>query len=117
MSRSLLELRGIDKRFGGVHALRGANFSVALNTGVIHGLLGENGSGKSTLLGVLSGQIRPNAGSILLDGEPITFPSPVEALEHGIAMVTQETSVLPDLSVAENIMLGRRQSRTPLGIA
>ena len=116
-SASLLELRGIDKRFGGVHALRGANFSVALNTGVIHGLLGENGSGKSTLLGVLSGQIRPNAGSILMDGEPITFPSPVEALEHGIAMVTQETSVLPDLSVAENIMLGRRQSRTPFGIA
>ena len=115
--RSLLELRGIDKRFGGVHALRGASFSVALDAGVIHGLLGENGSGKSTLLGVLSGQIRPNAGSILLDGQPVTFPSPVEALEHGIAMVTQEISVLPDLSVAENIMLGRRRSRTPFGIS
>ena len=88
--RSLLELRDIHKRFGGVHALRGANFSVALDTGVIHGLLGENGSGKSTLLGVLSGQLRPDAGHILMDGRPITFPSPVEALEHGIAMVTQE---------------------------
>jgi ABC-type sugar transport system ATPase subunit len=116
-SGGLLELRGIDKRFGGVHALRGANFSVALNTGVIHGLLGENGSGKSTLLGVLSGQIRPNAGSILIDGRLVTFPSPVEALEHGIAMVAQETAVLPDLTVAENIMLGRRQSRTPFGIS
>ena len=63
-----LELRDIDKRFGGVHALRGANFSVALNQGVIHGLLGENGSGKSTLLGVLSGQIRPNSGTIVMDG-------------------------------------------------
>ena len=62
-----LELRNIEKRFGGVHALRGANFSVALDTGVIHGLLGENGSGKSTLLGVLSGQLRPDAGSIELD--------------------------------------------------
>ena len=113
----LLELRGIDKRFGGVHALRGASFSLAQDTGVIHGLLGENGSGKSTLLGVLSGQIRPNAGSILLDGRLVTFPSPVEALEHGIAMVTQEISVLPDLTVAENIMLGRRRSRTPLGIS
>jgi ABC-type sugar transport system ATPase subunit len=112
-----LELRGIDKRFGGVHALRGASFSVALNTGVIHGLLGENGSGKSTLLGVLSGQIRPDAGAIVMDGRPMTFPSPVEALSHGIAMVAQETAVLPDLSVAENIMLGRRQSRTPFGIA
>jgi ABC-type sugar transport system ATPase subunit len=116
-ARPTLELRDIDKRFGGVHALRGANFSVALDTGVIHGLLGENGSGKSTLLGVLSGQIRPNAGSILMDGQPMTFPSPVEALEHGIAMVAQETAVLPDLTVAENIMLGRRQSRTPFGIA
>jgi ABC-type sugar transport system ATPase subunit len=116
VSRSLLELRGIDKRFGGVHALRGASFSVALNTGVIHGLLGENGSGKSTLLGVLSGQIRPDAGTIAIDEQPITFPSPVEALAHGIAMVTQEISVLPDLTVAENIMLGRRQSRTPLRI-
>jgi ABC-type sugar transport system ATPase subunit len=114
---SLLELRDIDKRFGGVHALRGANLSLPLNTGVIHGLLGENGSGKSTLLGVLSGQIRPNAGHILIDGQPVTFPSPVEALQHGIAMVTQEISVLPDLTVAENIMLGRRRSRTPLGIS
>jgi ABC-type sugar transport system ATPase subunit len=116
VSRSLLELRGIDKRFGGVQALRGASLSVALNTGVIHGLLGENGSGKSTLLGVLSGQLRPDAGSILMDGQPVTFPSPVQALAHGIAMVTQEISVLPDLTVAENIMLGRRQSRTPLRI-
>jgi ABC-type sugar transport system ATPase subunit len=112
-----LELRDIAKRFGGVHALRGANFSVALDTGVIHGLLGENGSGKSTLLGVLSGQLRPDAGSITFDGEPVAFPSPVEALQHGIAMVAQETAVLPDLSVAENIMLGRRQSRTPFGIS
>jgi ABC-type sugar transport system ATPase subunit len=112
-----LELRDISKRFGGVRALRGANFSVALDTGVIHGLLGENGSGKSTLLGVLSGQLRPDAGSIEFDGQPVTFPSPVEALEHGIAMVAQETAVLPELSVAENIMLGRRQSRTPFGIA
>ncbi|HET9969418.1 MAG TPA: sugar ABC transporter ATP-binding protein [Streptosporangiaceae bacterium] len=112
-----LELRDIEKRFGGVHALRGARFSVALDTGVIHGLLGENGSGKSTLLGVLSGQLRPDAGSIAFDGQPVTFPSPVEALAHGIAMVAQETAVLPDLSVAENIMLGRRQSRTPFGIS
>jgi ABC-type sugar transport system ATPase subunit len=113
----LLELRDIDKRYGGVHALRGANFSVAQNTGVIHGLLGENGSGKSTLLGVLSGQIRPNAGSMAIDGQLVTFASPVDALKHGIAMVAQETAVLPDLTVAENIMLGRRQSRTPFGIA
>ena len=112
----LLELRGIEKRFGGVRALRGADFTLPLNTGVIHGLLGENGSGKSTLLGVLSGQTRPDGGHVLVDGRPVTFPSPVEALEHGIAMVAQETAVLPDLTVAENIMLGRRQSRRTLGI-
>jgi ABC-type sugar transport system ATPase subunit len=112
-----LELRGIEKRYGGVHALRGANFSIPLHAGSILGLLGENGSGKSTLLGVLSGQIKPNDGQILLDGEPITFSGPLVALKNGIAMVAQETAVLPDLTVAENIMLGRRSSRSPLGIS
>jgi ABC-type sugar transport system ATPase subunit len=112
-----LELRGIEKRYGGVHALRGANFSIPLHAGSILGLLGENGSGKSTLLAVLSGQIRPNDGQILLDGEPVTFSGPLMALRRGIAMVAQETAVLPDLTVAENIMLGRRLSRAPLGIS
>lgn len=111
-----LELRAISKRYGGVHALRGADFSVDLSSGVIQGLLGENGSGKSTLLGVLSGQIRPNEGQIYLVGEPVTFSGPLDALKHGIAMVAQETAVLPHLSVAENIMLGRRSSRAMLGI-
>ena len=112
-----LELRGIEKRYGGVRALRGADLSVPLGVGVITGLLGENGSGKSTLLGVLSGQIRPNEGQILIDGERVSFASPLASLKAGIAMVAQETAVLPDLSVAENIMLGRRQSRTAAGIS
>jgi len=111
-----LELRGVQKWYGGVHALRGADLVVPLNVGTVHGLLGENGSGKSTLLGVLSGQIRPNAGGVLIDGRPIALSSPLAALRHGIAMVAQETYVLADLTVAENIMLGRRSSRGPVGI-
>ena len=113
---STLELRGVEKWYGGVHALRGADLVVPLNTGTVHGLLGENGSGKSTLLGVLSGQIRPNAGGVLIDGRSVVLYSPLAALQQGIAMVAQETYVLADLTVAENIMLGRRSSRGPFGI-
>ena len=115
-AESTLQLRGVEKWYGGVHALRGADLVVPLNVGTVHGLLGENGSGKSTLLGVLSGQIRPNAGGLLIDGRPVTLSSPLAALQHGIAMVAQETYVLPDLTVAENIMLGRRSSRGLFGI-
>lgn len=115
-SAPALELRAIEKRFGGVRALRGANFTIPADRGIVAGLLGENGSGKSTLLGVLSGQLRPDSGEILLGGQHMTFASPLAAMRHGIAMVAQETAVLPDLTVAENIMLGRRLSRTPAGI-
>lgn len=113
----LLQMRGIEKRFGGVHALRGASFSIPAAGGAIAGLLGENGSGKSTLLGVLSGQLRPDSGEILLDGLPVTFASPLAAIRSGIAMVAQETAVLPELTVAENILMGQRSSRTALGIS
>ena len=112
-----LQLLSIEKRFGGVRALRGADFSIPAGRGIISGLLGENGSGKSTLLGVLSGQLRPDAGQVLLDGRATTFSGPLAATRHGIAMVAQETAVLPDLGVAENIMLGRRSSRTFAGIS
>ncbi len=112
----LLRLTGIHKRFGGVHALKGAEMTIA-RSGVVHALVGENGSGKSTLLGVLSGQLRPDRGEIILEGAPVSFSSPVGALGHGIAMVSQETAVAPDLSVAENILLGRRMVRRWSGIS
>jgi len=111
----VLEMHGIDKRFGGVHALRGAELTVQ-RPGVVHGLLGQNGSGKSTLLGILSGQLRPDNGTILLGGTRTVFRSPLDALRSGIAMVVQETAIAKDLSVSENILLGRRLVRSPTGI-
>jgi len=108
---NLLALRGLSKRYGGVHALRGANLTIA-RPGLAHGLLGENGSGKSTLLGVLSGQHQPDEGQLELAGRALAFHSPSDALRHGIAMVAQELAVAPDLTVTENILMGRRLARS-----
>ena len=105
----ILRAEGVHKRFGGVHALRGAN--LAVYPGVVHGLAGENGSGKSTLLKILSGQLAADLGRISFAGATVEFSSPTDALERGIATVTQETTLVPELSVAENIFLGRRTAR------
>ena len=105
-----LAVSGLHKRYGGVQALRGADLRIT-RAGSVHGLIGANGSGKSTLLGILSGQVRPDAGSITLDGAPVTLTTPLSALRHGIAMVSQETALAPALSIAENVFLGRRHTR------
>jgi ABC-type sugar transport system ATPase subunit len=97
------------KRYGGVHALRGAELAVL--SGEVHALVGENGSGKSTLLKILSGQLRADAGTISFDGSEATLRNPTEALRRGIATVTQETTLVPELSIAENIFLGHRMAR------
>ncbi len=102
---SLLALRGIAKRFGGTAALAGAHFD--LRAGEVHALVGANGAGKSTLSRVISGHIQPDEGEILLGGAPVRFAGSRDAIRAGIAMVTQETSLAPDLSVLENIMLPR----------
>ncbi|HEY1317019.1 MAG TPA: sugar ABC transporter ATP-binding protein [Gaiella sp.] len=111
---AFLRVSGLHKRFGGVHALRGAE--LAVRGGEVHSLVGANGSGKSTLLNILSGQVEPDAGTIVLDGEPVRFRDPSRALAHGIATVTQETTLVPELSVAENILLGPRKVRRWYGI-
>jgi ABC-type sugar transport system ATPase subunit len=111
----LLELRSIQKHFGGVRALRGANFRIR-SGGEVHGLIGQNGCGKSTLLGVLSGQVRPDAGEIHIDGHRVDLATPAEAIKHGIVMVSQELALAPQLSVAENIFMGRRFATGPAGI-
>jgi len=111
----LLSLTDVHKRYGGVHALRGAALTIS-RPGTVHGLMGENGSGKSTLLSILSGQQSPDQGSFELAGEPVAFRAPIEAIGRGIAMVSQETAVAPHLSVAENVLLGRRLVRGPTGI-
>jgi ribose transport system ATP-binding protein/rhamnose transport system ATP-binding protein len=111
-----LALAGVRKCFGGVHALRGAELTLS-SRGVVHALVGLNGSGKSTLLGILSGQIRPDAGTFCFRGEQVAFAHPVAAIRRGIVMVSQETAIAPDLSICENVLLGHRLQRRLWGIS
>src|SRR5262245_54767755 len=109
----ILELRDITKAFGGVEALRGVDF--ALYAGEIHGLVGENGAGKSTLMKIIAGVHPEFSGRFLVDGQETRFRSARDAHEAGIAMVHQERSVAPDLTVAENVFLGS-QPTSRLGL-
>ena len=102
--RPLLELSGISKSFGGVTALRDVDFT--LHAGEIHGLVGENGAGKSTLMKIIAGVHTDYGGTMRIDGEERNFRSARDALKAGIGMVHQELSIVPDLSVAENVFLG-----------
>jgi ribose transport system ATP-binding protein len=96
-----LELENVSKHYGGVVALDRVNFSC--EKGTIHAILGENGAGKSTLIKIVSGVVQPNEGQLLLEGRPMTFRHPVEANAAGVVCVFQELSLLPTLSVAENL--------------
>jgi ABC-type sugar transport system ATPase subunit len=100
---------GIVVRFGGVAALSGVDLT--LSAGSVHALCGENGAGKSTLMKVLAGAVMPDEGSVAIDGEPVTFGSPRDALAAGIRMVHQELSLVPALSVTENVLLGAESPR------
>jgi simple sugar transport system ATP-binding protein len=100
-------MQGISKHFTGVKALSEVSFTVA--EGEIHALVGENGAGKSTLTKIIAGAVTPTSGTMLLDGKPITFAVPKDALNAGIAMVYQENSLVPALTVAQNIFLGRER--------
>jgi len=97
-------MRQIHKRFGGVHALKGVDFSLV--PGEIHALIGENGAGKSTLMKILSGALRPDGGELRIRDKKVRFRSVNDAREQGIAMVYQELALVPYLTVAENIFLG-----------
>src|SRR5690349_11536042 len=102
----LLELVGISKHFGGVHALREVDFALA--EGDIHGLVGENGAGKSTLMKIIAGVHHEFTGTMKLAGNEVRFRSARDALAAGIGMVHQELSIAPDLTVAENVYLGKQ---------
>jgi ribose transport system ATP-binding protein len=104
--RPILELAGIGKTFGGVTALTGVDF--ALREGEVHGLVGENGAGKSTLMKIIAGVHADYDGEMRLDGRPVRFRSARDALAAGIGMVHQELSIVPGLSVAENVFLGHQ---------
>lgn len=106
-----LALVDVTKSFGSVRALRG--LSLELRSGEIHALVGENGAGKSTLVKTIAGVHRPDGGQVLVDGEPTAFSAPADAQNAGIAVIYQEPTLFPDLSVAENIFVGR-QPRTRL---
>ncbi|MCX7683034.1 MAG: sugar ABC transporter ATP-binding protein [Anaerolineae bacterium] len=105
----IIEMRGIDKAFPGVQALSKVDFF--LRRGEIHALVGENGAGKSTLIKVLTGVEKPDAGHIILDGEEVRVRSPLHAQELGITTVYQEVNLCPNLTVAENILIGREPKR------
>ena len=105
----LVAMRGISKAFGSFQVLREVDFDV--RPGEVHALLGENGAGKSTLMKVLMGVYKPDAGTVMLGGENIVGASVEHHLSQGIAMIFQELSLLPNLSVADNIMLGREPRR------
>jgi ABC-type sugar transport system ATPase subunit len=113
-SAPVLEVEGIRKSYGGVRALRGVD--LRLWPGEVHALVGENGSGKSTLLRIISGQLVPDAGRLQLEGRELRFSDASQAIAAGIATVTQETTLVPDLSVTENIFLGPRKVRARYGI-
>jgi len=106
---TLLEMRGITKRFPGVTALDHVDFE--LEKGEVHVLLGENGAGKSTLIKMLSGAYQPDEGEILVDGEKVEISSAMDAQALGISTIYQEFNLVPQLTVAENILLGRQPRR------
>jgi rhamnose transport system ATP-binding protein len=101
---ALVELRDARKSYGAVRALRDGN--LALRPGEVRALVGENGAGKSTLVKVLGGVVRRDAGDMLVDGQPVDFHSPHDARDAGIAVIYQEPTLFPDLSIAENVVMG-----------
>ena len=100
----IVQMERISKAYRGVPAVRAVDFD--LRAGEIHALLGENGAGKSTLTKMMAGVVAPSSGRMLLDGQEVSFSTPSEALEAGIAMVFQETSLVPSMTVAQNLYLG-----------
>ena len=100
---SLFTMRGVSKRYGGARALQDATLS--MERGRIHAVLGENGAGKSTLIKIMSGVVQPDAGEMILDGQPVRFRDPAAANRAGVVCVFQELSLIPHLSVADNISI------------
>ena len=105
----ILVMTGISKQFPGVRALDGVDFK--LFGGEVHALMGENGAGKSTLINIISGLLHPTSGQIFLAGQEVTFSNAIQAQRAGISTITQEFNLVPQLTVAENIFLGREPKR------
>lgn len=105
MSETFLQMKHITKRFPGVLALNDVQFT--LRRGEVHALLGENGAGKSTLMKILSGVYQPDEGEIIFEDKPVSFSDPLSAQNVGITIIHQEFNLFPELTVEENIFIGR----------
>src|SRR5689334_15352751 len=105
MAEVLVAMDGIEKTFPGVHALSQCKFE--LRSGEVHALVGENGAGKSTLMKVLAGVYTKDSGQILYKGREVEIPNPRAAQDLGISMIHQELNLMPHLTVAQNIFIGR----------
>jgi simple sugar transport system ATP-binding protein len=110
-----LALAGVSRRFGAAVALDGA--SLAVEAGTLHAVLGENGAGKTTLMRVAFGLVRPDAGELRVHGRPRHFTSPAEAIAAGVGMVHQHFTIVPAMTVAENVALGGRGRFDPRAAA
>ena len=105
MEEIKMRVSGVEKSFPGVKALDNIDFSV--RKGTVHALCGENGAGKSTLMKIIMGLYQADKGQIYLDEKPVNIKNPIQARELGISMIAQELNYIPELSVAENLFLGR----------
>ena len=112
MSNTILQMQGIKKSFHGVEVLHSVDFS--LEKGHVAALVGENGAGKSTLMKILMGEHTPDAGKLIIDGKEMSFQSPYQAREHGVSMIFQEMSAFQDMTVANNIYIGREPKKLGL---
>ncbi|HTW99282.1 MAG TPA: ATP-binding cassette domain-containing protein [Acidimicrobiales bacterium] len=111
-SVALLEARAIKRSYGSVVALNGVDLEV--RAGEVLGLVGDNGAGKSTLVKILSGAVQPSSGALLVDGQPVVFHSPKDSRQRGIEVVYQDLALATELSVSENVFLGREYRRSGL---
>ena len=109
----VLSARNIAKSYGNIHALKGVNFNI--HYGSVTTLFGENGAGKSTLMKILAGIVQPTSGEIVLDGAPVSFGSAADASVLGISIIHQELSLAPNMSVRDNIFMGR-EIRSATGV-
>lgn len=112
-AKPVFRLRNVTKRFGGVTAVQDVTFD--LRSGEVHALMGENGAGKSTLMKIVHGLYPPDDGALEVDGEVVGFSSPRDAEASGIAMIPQELDLFPELTIAENLFVGRHRPRTRWG--
>lgn len=113
MSTPIIECRGLHKWYSGVHALKNVSLSIA--PGEVVGLVGDNGAGKSTLIKILSGVHPPDSGEILIDGRPVRMRGPKQAMRLGIETIYQYNSMVPTMSIARNLFLGREPIRFGVG--